>query len=146
MLEKMEKRNSFILEVTNLVTEALAFLGWFGYFFTSELEKYLGEYSLITVIGVSVLALIINFFYVRQLGDRHRVVNIMTDLFELVAVAGLSTLWYGTLSFREVIATKSISFDQVVESLELAIAQPEAISLFAFLGVQLLLLLFVNKK
>lgn len=142
----LDKRNSFILEIFNLAAEALALLGWFGYFFTSELQNYLGDYSIYAVMGLSVLVLVVNFFYIRQLGIGHRIVSIVTDLFEMGAVVGAATLFYGPLSHKEIIATKTIDFNQVIESLEIAAAQPEAVSLFAFLGIQLLFLLTVNKK
>ena len=141
-----DKRNRFVLEILNLATEAFAGLAWFGYFFTQELSNLLGEYDIYAAIGAGVIAIVMNIIYVRQLGIRHRITNIVADLFAMGAVAGAATLFYGPISHQEVIASRTLSFDQLVESFEIAAAQPEAISLFAFLGLQLLILLFVNKK
>lgn len=142
----MDKRNSFVWEVINLATEAFAALAWFGYFFTQELSNLLGQYDIYAAIGVGVLALFVNIMYARQLGIRHRIVSFITDIFEIGAVVGVATLFYGPLSHQEVIASRSINFDQVVESLKMAAAQPEAISIVVFLGIQLLILLIAHKK
>ena len=142
----MDKKNSFVWEILNVAAEAFAALAWFGYFFTQELSNLLGQYDVYAAIGAGVLALFVNIMYARQLGIRHRVVSFVTDLFEIGAVVGAATLFYGPLSHQEIIASKSISFDQVIESLEMAAVQPEAISVVAFLGIQLLILLIANKK
>lgn len=134
------RRNKFVLEVFNIIIQAAAYFAWFAYFFTNILEQHLGEYTLFVVLGLLGLSLVIYLLYVRQLGKRHRILNSITGFINLILVTAALSFYFGQLSFD------SLAVEQLLPSLETAIAQIESISLIAFLFVKWVLTLIINKK
>lgn len=134
------KRNKFLLEGLDLIVQGLAYLTWFAYFFTTIIQDHLGEGSIFAVIGILVLSLGVHITYVRQLGKRHRILNSVAGLTNMILAIAALSLYYGPLSHTV------LEIEQVLPSLELAFNQVETISLVAFLFVKWVLTLIVNKK
>lgn len=139
-VEKAFKRNKLLAEFLNLVSQAVAYFMWFVFFFTEELDKVLGENALYAVIGSGVVAILVHLLYSRQLGKRHRVVNIFVGLIYLVLVSGAGILYYGPLSHQ------ALDLNDLLPSLEIAVQQPEVISLVAFMFIKWVSLFVAVKK
>lgn len=139
-VEKAFKRNKLLAEFLNLVSQAVAYFMWFVFFFTEELDKVLGENALYAVIGSGVVAILVHLLYSRQLGRRHRIVNIFVGLIYLVLVSGAGILYYGPLSHQ------ALDLNDLLPSLEIAVQQPEVISLVAFMFIKWVSLFVAVKK
>jgi hypothetical protein len=134
------KRNRVFAEIIDLQVQAVAYFVWFVYFFTEELTKLLGDNALYAVIGTGVLALFTHVIYARQLGKKHRIANIFVGLLYLTLAFGALVFYYGPITHR------AIDIADILPSLELAIQEPQAVALIAFMFVKWILLFFVNKK
>ncbi len=139
-LEEPTKRNGLVLEGFNLIVQAVAYFSWFGYFFTDIVDRYLGVYGLWFLIGIASIALLIHVLYVRQLGKRHRILNMLVGFIDLVVVVSALSLLYGPLSHTEVLV------DQIVPSLEIAFSKIESISLVSFMFFKWVTTIIIHKK
>lgn len=138
--KKELKRNKVTLEGLDVFTQAVAYLTWFLYFFTEQLHTLLGNYDIFAAVGVGVLALLVHYVYSAQLGLTHRAVNILVGLIYIALVGAALVFYYGPLSHR------AFDLNEVLPSLELAMQEPQSLSILSFMLVKWILLFFANKK
>jgi hypothetical protein len=138
--KKKIQRNKISFEGLDIITQAVAYLTWFLYFFTDQLETLLGDYTLYAVIGVGIVALLAHYFYSVQLGIKHRVANILVGIVYIALVGAALTFYYGPLTHTDII------LNDVLPSLELAIQEPQSLSILSFMLIKWILLFFANKK
>ena len=139
-VKKPFKRNRVLLEVIDLIVQATTYFAWFAFFFTDLMQQYVGNGALFVLIGLGAFALLFHVFYVRQLGKRHRILNAAVGFIDILLVVVALTLFYGPLTHND------LALDQVLPSLELAIAQIESITLVSFVTIKWILTLIINKK
>lgn len=138
--KKLRKRNRFTVEVANLIFQGLAYFGLFLYYFTGIATKAIGEYSLgdyalYILAGLIVAALVSHVAYVRQLGKRHRTLNVILGVFEMLGFVAVAAFIYGPLTI-ETISWDVITWDVIVESVQLAFEQVKVIMVFSFVAVK----------
>lgn len=138
--KKKIQRNKISFEGLDIITQAVAYLTWFLYFFTDQLETLLGDYSLYAVIVVGIVALLAHYLYSVQLGIKHRVANILVGIVYIALVGAALTFYYGPLTHTDIV------LNDVLPSLELAIQEPQSLSILSFMLIKWILLFFANKK
>lgn len=140
---KPYKRNKILLEIFNVLIQAIAYGTWYLYFFENDLlTSYLGEVTLYASVSVGALALITHLLYSLQLGKRHNISNLISGFVMIgLVVAGLMFLYSG-IDFSAGLP----EINEVYTSAKEVFTDLQNYVLVSFMGVKWVLLFFSSSK
>lgn len=143
-LEKPKKRNGLVIEIINVIFQLGIVALWLAHFFPIEGKftlQFLGKYVNHALIASVVVAFIVHIFYFRQLGKKHKILNILWGFVSIIG-AVLAILYF----------SHSINmineYKEILEHAKIIYHDLSAITLLSYLGAKLLVsfLLIKTKK
>ena len=140
--KRNRKRNSVAIETTNIIIQLAAIAVWALYFFPAGKFhlNFAGKYQLLVIIGMSVIGLISHIIYFKQLGRKHKIINI---LWGFISIAGIITASF----FLKDVINNILNTNVIGESILVTIKNTAIMSIMGYLLIKLILsFVFISNK